>query len=1470
MQEGMLFHSLVDEANYLGQTTFTFKGALNLEAIEESMNRLIARHHVLRNAFVHQGHARPLQIVHKSRKVDLAYHDLRKDPSPGNFISDFLPADRSRKLDLSTDHLMRLTIFQTADDVYEFVWTHHHILMDGWCMGIIVDEFKSLYLESARGVKASMPAATPYADYINWICNRGKEQSNTYWQHYLSGYESVITLPQKEQTGQSPYVLKHHTEVLAPGDANRLSDVCKKYHLTMNTIFQCAWGLLLARYCNTNDVLFGSVVSGRPDEVAGIETMVGLFINTIPVRIQFDANRKFSDLMIDFQTSSAEGQPHHYHPLAEIQSLSPLGPNLINHILAFENMPLAKKHSEGGPEDFKMLNKSYTVQTNYDLNVWVFPFEELKIAIDYNGNRFSDRVVVGLVTQLQNILSFIGREPEAITSDISLLDETVASRYRVLYSRDLEVDGIETIQSKLNKSFKAHHDRTAIEHSLGSVSYARLRAMSLKILGQLEAHAVPRGAHVGIMCYDRRNVIASVLGILSHGAVFVPLETSLPATRLSAMIAQADVRYILTENFNQKNIEGVDGTLWINITPAAPGNEATKSDEEYSLDDPIYIYFTSGSTGRPKGVLGLNKGLSHFVSWEIETFSIDSTFRFSQFTNPGFDVFMRDIFVPLCSGGTICIPDENVLSDGRSIANWIDEQKISLIHCVPTLFKLVEKNKCDLAFKELKFILLAGEKILPMELKSWYQHFGERIRLVNIYGPTETTLAKGYYQITVADCDNVSIPLQAIQGSQFMLLDLHGNICPEEVVGEIYLRTPYRTAGYLGSSQTANQGFIVNPYNKNRNDLIYRTGDRARIDDRGLLHIIGRTDFQVKIRGIRVELDDIKQNILGYRNISDAVVVAKTDALGDQFIAAYFTSPVKISSVDLREYLVSVLPTVMIPSYLIQLEKIPVNANGKVDRKALPEPQLLTADQEEVAANEMEHEVALIWAEILQLDPSVISVVKTFFELGGHSIKIFRLINRIQDVFGVKLKLADVFSFNSIRKLSERISYMTVTTDSTIPSTGKKELYRASPAQERMYYQHLLLKESTDYNICIPVRINRPIDIQTIKMVFRKLMDRHEALRTSFILTGEGIFQRINEDVDVDIVVLNAGNFVTELDALRSFIRPFDLELRSLMRCGLYRHPRAGDFLFVDIHHLVADGQSMSLLIRDFSRILNGEDLPPLPVRYVDYAEWLANNSAKINDQRSFWKRRLASVPRIELPTSRMRDAIDVRNVSSTGLTISGDLRDMVRAFTTSSSVSEFTFILSVYYIVLSKMSGGSDITVGTGVLGRTHPLVAEVVGTFVNVLPLRVDVPYELSYMNFLKAVKQCVVDALDNQEVQFNEMASFAETDDPLRNPIFDFYFSFTSQSEEQVSSLFTPIRLEKRIKGEYDFILDAVSSSREIEISFIYRDVFDSDTVGIVKQYFSSVLAGILSDPSRKIGDLNVSTTSEVPLHLAGSVA
>jgi amino acid adenylation domain-containing protein len=894
----------------------------------------------------------------------------------------------------------------------------------------------------------------------------------------------------------------------------------------------------------------------------------------------------------------------------------------------------------------------------------------------------------------------------------------------------------------------------------------------------------------------------------------------------------------------------------------------------YSPDDRINVYFTSGTGGEPRAVLGRNESLLQFIAWEIDEFAISEEIRVSQFTPQCHDPFLRDVFVPLCAGGTLCIPDsrETMLDTGRMV-RWLEERGVQLIHCTPSLFKILNANgllKENL--RQLKYVLLAGERIVPTELTHWYRVFGSRIQLVNIYGPTETTLAKMYYLISPEDIERDNMPIgKPIKGARVILLDRDLNICRSGEVGEIYIRTPFRSYGYANDPQLTARRFIKNPFNDDPADLIYRTGDLGKMNDDGSIEFVGRQDRQVKIRGFRVEPEGIENTIRSFAPVQDAAVHHLKTGSGNHILVAYIIPRPDFGrengdlTAQLKTYLSAQLPDYMIPTFIIEMAAFPLSANRKIDYRALPQPDEIVRQTFTPPKNEGQRKLAAIWTDILGIQK--IGIHDGFLDMGGNSLNAMNLASRLYREFAVNLPLSRIFENPTIAELAEIVEQGSRDIYRRIEPVEKREYYPLSSSQMRMY----LLKEfagtgETVYNMPKPLLLEGELDRRRLDGVFRELIRRHQALRTGFgIAAGEPV-QRIWEEVEFEIRYGDSDGSTTD-SILRNFVRAFDLSRPPLFRVGLFRVGEERHILAFDIHHIISDGQTTGIIIEEFIRLYRGESLRPLRIQYRDYAAWQqrTRQSGVRRRQEEYWLRQFAGdIPVLDLTTDYPRPPLQHFDGATLDIEVEDGLIDRLQRLARRHEATLFTVLLSAYFSLLHRYTGQDDIVVGSPIAGRPHDDLGGVVGIFINTLALRSHPFPQQSYRELLAAVKESAFQAFENQDYPFEELVEKVEARRNLdRNPLFDTLFIMQNIDQP-------PLRLEGLTivpcdfdsgVSRFDLTLIALQTEEGFRFSLEYSThLFRQETMRRLAGHFVNILKEVAEDPGVRLGRLDLLTEAE----------
>ncbi len=1456
-QKRLFFLNEFDNSSTAYNISYVIKlvGELDRGRLSEAFERLVLRNESLRTSFVTQ-QGEIVQQVAEQVAFAISYLESSEDQVQA-LMRDFVTP-----FDLSQAPLLRVGLVRLHSDEHVMMVDMHHIISDGVSLGLLIKDFMLLY----KG-EALPPLKLQYKDYAEWQqgAEHGEqlEKQKSFWVKTFAGELEPLAL----QTDYKRPLTKQYAGdslafALSEQQTSTLKAMVDQAGATLFMGLLSVLGVMLSKLSNQEDIVIGTPVDGRRH--ADVKEIIGMFVNTLPLRVYPRGELRFSDFLEQVKSTSLSGFDNQAYPFEDLVDALGLQRDtsrnpLFDVMLNFQNF---EKRALSIPGLAVTAYESEHRLSKFDLTLYGAESEgQVFLTFQYSTCLFKRETIERYVSYFNNTLDCVCAHPEILIKDVSLWDEDTRQKKQEAYKMKIGSEVL-PIQLKLSQSFKAYADRCAIEYIGKKYTFSDLVTNAGKVSSMISAQGIASGSAIGIMCEDRQWVIGSMLGIMQSRKVFVPLDTTIPAARLASMISQAGCRYIITDKSQEDWEELVteEQIIWLPIEEIERHGALQDLAEEYDLEDQVYIYFTSGTTGTPKAIVGKNKGLSHFIEWEISTFGIDSSYRFSQFTNPGFDAFLRDILVPLCSGGTICIPGKNRLTRGEEIRKWIENEQIDFIHCVPSYFKTFTEEIENGSFKSLKYILLAGEKILPNELARWYDIFGDRIKLVNLYGPTETTMVKGVYQIRPVDVSRDYIPIQAIEGAQFMLLDKYGRVCPELVVGEIYIRTPFRTAGYI-KAEDSSKSFVQNPFTEDTEDKIYRTGDLGRINYHGELEVIGRADSQVKIYGARVELDDIRESILKYPGIKQVEVAVRANEKLPQLLCAYYVSESLVDAASLGRFLSSLLPRYMLPSHFVRLAAMPLTPSGKIDRKALPEPELGAAAEYVAPASELEEQLAALWSQVLALPKEAISATRSFFELGGHSLKAIGLVNKLGKALHVELPLKKVFEYQSIRELGRYLEGLERQTYCPINPAPEQPYYRVSSAQKRMYFLYAFDPSSTAYNMSHVLRLEGVLDRQRLTHAFYQLICRHESLRTSFELAAGVPVQKIAGESDFQVSYAAATQEQLPA-AIEAFIRPFDLSQAPLLRVGLLRVSAQEHVLLVDMHHIISDGVSLGLLIKDFMALYRGEALPPLSLQYKDYAEWQQSpaHQERLAGHGAYWLEAFAQpVSLLELPTDFLRPAVPAYGGRVVDFKLGAGQTSRLKALLHAQGSTLFMGLLAIYNILLSKLSNQEDIVVGSSSAGRSHPDLEPLMGMFVNTLALRNYPQGQLSFKQFLQQVTTSTLSCFDHQSYQYEDLIdALALERNTSRNPLFDVAFDLNNQ--EEVTFELPGLRLrpyERELKAaQFDLSLRAYERQEELWLSFEYATaLFKGETIARFIGYFHNIVAAVIEHADAPLSSIEM---------------
>ncbi|WP_149094049.1 non-ribosomal peptide synthetase [Paenibacillus terrae] len=1022
MQKGMLFHSQLDSqaaANdaYFEQFSYDLRGQLDIQAFAESMNILVRRHEALRTHFYFGRDTEPLQVVYRSRDCGFQYKDLRKldVDQRDTWLKSFKLENKARGFDLRRDVLLRVAILRTGEDSYHFVWSFHHIVMDGWCLSLVNKEVFESYAALQEGRVPELAPAVPYSSFIEWLEAQDREVAADYWSSYLSGYEQQTALPAVKSGRKSEgYTASDWVTDLERELTTRVEETAKRYQVTMNTLLQTAWGIVLQKYNDHNDAVFGSVVSGRPSDISGAENIIGLFINTIPVRIRSEAGESFAEVMKKMQEQALASHAYDTYPLFEIQALTDQKQNLIQHIMVFENYPVDEQVEQLGQNDeapFEIDNVTVFEQTNYDFNLAVMPGEALRLSFGYNTQVYDVADIRRIAGHFIHLLEQVTVNPNIAVSEIKLTTPQEESEILNVFNEGVSANTIsdDTTRYTLHRLFEQQAARTpdhiAVVFEDAKLTYRELNERANQLARTLRSQGVKPDQRVGLLAERSIEMIVGLLAILKAGGAYVPIDPEYPADRIRYMLEDSGAPIILLQQALADRIS-FGGDIVALDDPQAYAQDGSNLVAVTGPEQLMYVLYTSGTTGQPKGVMVAHRSVANTVSWFAERYAAYVTHRLILTAEYTFDPSVEQIFGVLLHGGELhCIRRETLLSK-QLLLEYITSQEIGLLDIPPVLMREFLANEPKIPC--LNTLICGGER-LEDSLKEKIVIKGYSLH--NHYGPTETTI-----DALAAVCEpGTAVHLgRPIRHTGAYILNSHKQLQPVGVIGELFISGAGLAKGYLNRPELTAEKFIDHPYAPGQK--MYATGDLARWLPDGNVEFVGRIDDQVKIRGYRIELGEVEAQLANVPSVRDSVVIALRDGAGQQQLCGYFTADEQLTVREIRGVLSATLPGYMIPSAFVQLDRIPLTTNGKIDRKALPAPEttLHTGTEYVAPRTDVEQLLATIWQEVLEI-PQV-GVHDDFFTLGGHSLKVLELIRKVHLASDIELPIRSVLEFPTIEE----------------------------------------------------------------------------------------------------------------------------------------------------------------------------------------------------------------------------------------------------------------------------------------------------------------------------------------------------------------------------------------------------------------------------------------------------------------------
>jgi amino acid adenylation domain-containing protein len=1480
---------------------FRLNGPLDIEILKKALEELVGRHAILRTTFsMREGD--PVQVVKDEIELPFFYVDLRAIASKVRAAeaTAFLEREARTQFDLSTGPLMRFSLVQLQDQEHFLVVAMHHIVTDDWSIRIFFRELSAVYHAFLAGQRSPLPVLPiSYTDFAVWQNSHVEAQENasqiSYWRQQLAGISPALNLPTKPKLPKHSHAGARLSFPVAKPLWRTLEQLCQAGKHTLFEVLLGAFQVLLAYYTGDGDVVVGTIVSSRDREE--LEPLMGFLVNTLVLRGNISGDLSFIQVLRQARETLLDAHKHKQLPFELlVRELQPERTNvhapLFQIMFSIQNLSDSDLVLEGVRAETIPVEYGSTV---FDLNfVPERSSDGLNLALQYNTSIFEESTIRRFVAHYQKMLEMLAVAPERRVSEVCVLNDD--ERQQVVEEWNDTQQQIPELC--LHQLFEEQVLRTphavALVFADKRLTYTELNGKANQLAHFLRTWGVQTETPVAICCERSLELVIGILGILKAGGVYVPLDASYPTERLGWMLDDCHAPILLT----QENLLRKMPSHWVQMI--AMDTESDRIAAESPANPThvtipanlAYVMYTSGSTGTPKGVAVEHRAIVR-LALGTRAFTVAPSDAFVLLSPVTFDASTLEIWAPLLHGARLAVFPA-VTPSSKEIGEFVEKAGVTVLWLTAGLFhQLVETELPRL--QGIRQLLTGGDVVSPRHIRMLAQMFPGCV-LINGYGPTENTTFTACHVIQGDPGPLNSFPIgKPISNTTAYVLDAQMKPLPVGVVGELFTGGMGLARGYLDSPDLTAEKFLPNPFSKIGGERLYRTGDRVRWQSDGTLEFLGRFDFQVKLRGFRIELGEVQAVLEKVAGVRQALAVLHEYSPADKRLVAYVAVDPGTPATDecyLRSYMQERLPPYMVPGAILILGELPLTHNGKVNRKALPAPECSNKKSAgDAPRTPIEEIVAGIWCEILKVDSA--GIHDSFFDLGGHSLLATQLISRIRLTFQVELSLSVLFEKSTIAAFAARLEEeVRKDKKSAMPPmrhVNRETSLPLSFAQQRLWFLHQLQPESSAYNVPIALRLQGEIQVETLERAVTELVRRHQVLRTRLEMAGQQTTQVIAPATPVHCALTDLSMLSSEKREAEARLQmaaearaPFDLAHGPLIRGRIFRLTSTDHLLLITLHHVACDGWSLGIMMREITALYGaysaGQEspLPELMLQYADYAavqrEWLQGEV--LEEQLSYWKKQLAGLPVLEIPTDFPRTHLGSEAGAALPWTLNEELSRQLKELSRREGVTLFMTMLAAFQLLLSRYSGQEDVAVGTPIAGRRWTETENLIGFFVNTLVLRTDTSGAPTFREMLGRVRATTLGAHAYQDIPFEKLVEELRPERDLsRTPFFQVLFVFQNAPETElhfpdvkVSRLEIPLEVTK-----FELALMATESGSRIEGALGYRTgLFAETRMKRLLGHWENLLTEIVRDPQARISDLQFLGPEECRQLLGGNRA
>lgn len=1460
-------------------------GSVNLELLEQSVNHVIARHEICRTNYVMQGE-RVVRAIHRHLNIQMPRFDFRGLPKFGqdNAWEHKLQEMAAQPFELASDILLRIAIFQLGEQEYILGTVVHHIICDGWSLRIFAEELVAAYQVLSTGGEMLPPLPLQYADYVLWQNNLPEEtirKGLQYWADQLAELP-VLELPADPPCGT---VHNHGGEqrsiILSTEHTQKLRRMAEEQGATLFMALAGCLQLLLSRYSGQKDIAIGTPTVNRSWE--SLRSLIGFFANTIVLRTRISGNPTFADLLSQVRATVLEALAQEAVPFEKVVEKLQLErdaarPSLFQ--VAFSMLPPVPAITAAnrfGLQPTAVGNG----RAKFDLHLIVEERDEgLRLALEFSTRLFSAGTAERMLVNMRTLLEAIPDNRELGVFHLPLLSSPEVDQLLIEWNNTQRAY---PANSNIVQLFEGQVKRTpeavAVVCEEQRLTYGELNRQANQLAHYLMNAGVRPEVRVALCVERSLEMVVALLGILKAGGVYVPLDANYPAERLAWTLEDTEASVLLTRTNLKPQLPPYKGkTICVDAEwPKVAGSRDADPVCEVHGENFAYVIYTSGSTGKPKGVGIRHSSAVVLLHWAREVFSGEELSGVLASTSLCFDLSVFEIFVPLSWGGKAIIAN-----DALELPKIAARDEVTLVNTVPSAMR--ELLRMQGVPQSVITVNLAGETLTSKLVEQVYSVRNIQ-RVVNLYGPSEDTTYSTLAWLTKDEGTfEKNIPIgKPLANTRVYVVDEEMELTPVGVPGELYIGGEGLARGYLNRPELTAERFIPDPFMSGKR--LYRTGDRVRWVADGNLEFLGRLDHQVKVRGFRIELGEIESALQSHPQITESVVLACEDQIHDKYLVAYVIGRPCDSLIDtgkLREYLKTKLPGYMVPQVFTQLSKFPLSPNGKLDRRALPQPSQTAPQVNYAAPRTIEEEViAGIWENVLGVKG--VGRHDNFFNLGGHSLLAISIIARIFDSLRVEVPLRKLFDFPTVEGVADYVARNRKKSCDlqvcNIEQADRTKPLLLSFAQQRLWLVHQIRPESPAYNMHVELHLAGPLDVGALQMSLRAMAARHEVLRTTFPAIQGTPVQQIAEKAEVSIERLDLRN-LPEAERTAEARRlaqveagvPFQIERGPLFRVNLLQLEDQQHALLVTVHHIVCDGWSVGIMVRELShfyRIHTGkptEPLPELPIQYADYSQWQRQESAgqAHKAQLQYWIKQMHGLEPLEFPADHARPAQMSYVGDTVSLRISPQITAELRELSRREGATLFLTLLTAFHVLLYRYVGRQDIAIGTPVAGRRRLQMENLIGCFVNTVVLRNSIPGSATLLDALRHIRATTLEAYAFENVPFETIVDALQPGrDVTRSPLVQVMFALQESPLEvlELPDLAIKVSSTETQNAKFDFYLGVSEQRGGLNATLEFAsELFERSTMERFLEHYSNLLSSIVKAPSTQISEIEILSAKE----------